>query len=244
MFTPHLPPKLLNFIPRTNKSIFIATGGAGSGFAVLPLLFFKVLLNLPNGPRGPPQPQHAHISPAAGGPGSRLTCSPCSRGRPPTTSAGRQGRGKASCRPPVWLAFYSFSFFLSFFFFLCRFSGILPGPLLPAGDGSRCLFQEREKAGDRGAAGFPPRAGPALPCPPGARPGQLLQAHSGRPPAACPSVCLTTGKGVGTVQHLPRHREDHPGGTLGMALAFSAKSGTGARDQSPSWLGPSPSSLG
>lgn len=31
LFTPHLPPKLLNFILRTNKSIFIAAGGAGSG---------------------------------------------------------------------------------------------------------------------------------------------------------------------------------------------------------------------
>lgn len=47
LFTPHLPPKLLNFIPRTNKSIFIAAGGAGNGFAVLPFLFFQVLLNLP-----------------------------------------------------------------------------------------------------------------------------------------------------------------------------------------------------
>lgn len=46
LFTPHLPPKLLNFIPRTNKSIFIAAGRAGSGLTVLPFLFFKVLLNL------------------------------------------------------------------------------------------------------------------------------------------------------------------------------------------------------
>lgn len=33
LFTPHLPPKLLNFIPRTNKSIFIAAGGAGGGWS-------------------------------------------------------------------------------------------------------------------------------------------------------------------------------------------------------------------
>lgn len=56
MFTPHLPPKLLNFIPRTNKSIFIAAGGAGSGLLFHIFLFFKVLLNLPGSggrPHGP-----------------------------------------------------------------------------------------------------------------------------------------------------------------------------------------------
>lgn len=55
---PHLPPKLLNFIPRTNKSIFIAAGGAGSGLAVLPFLFFKVLLNLLGSSGMPPLPEH------------------------------------------------------------------------------------------------------------------------------------------------------------------------------------------
>lgn len=59
MFTPHLPPKLLNFIPRTNKSIFIAAGGAGSGLTVLPFLFFKVLLNLLGSAGRPPLPRLA-----------------------------------------------------------------------------------------------------------------------------------------------------------------------------------------
>lgn len=61
LFTPHLPPKLLNFIPRTNKSIFIAAGGAGSGLTVLPFLFFKVLLNLLGSAGTPPLPQHTSL---------------------------------------------------------------------------------------------------------------------------------------------------------------------------------------
>lgn len=88
LFTPHLSSKLLNFIPRTNKSIFIAAGGAGSG-----LLFYLFIFQSPvkSAPIGWAAPRPAHFSPciwagvAGGLAGSCLTCCPL----PP--SGGPQG---------------------------------------------------------------------------------------------------------------------------------------------------------
>lgn len=100
LFTPHLPPKLLNFIPRTNKSIFIAAGGAGSGLTVLPFLFFKVLLNLLGSAGMPPVP--STLFPPASPPplrpadraGPHLTSSGALTG-PPSPQPARQAGGSA-----------------------------------------------------------------------------------------------------------------------------------------------------
>lgn len=73
LFTPHLSPKLLNFIPRTNKSIFIAAGGAGGG-----LLFYLFIFQSPvkSAPIGWAAPRPTHALPflplypgGSGGPG-------------------------------------------------------------------------------------------------------------------------------------------------------------------------------
>lgn len=47
LFTPHLSSKLFNFIPRTNKSIFIAAGGAGSGLRFYLFIFQSPVKSAP-----------------------------------------------------------------------------------------------------------------------------------------------------------------------------------------------------
>lgn len=91
LFTPHLPPKLLNFIPRTNKSIFIAAGGLGSVCCFPSFIFQSPVKSAPGSAGRPPGPQqapvgHAVCSPSSaaaapplgvvGGAGSPLTCHP------------------------------------------------------------------------------------------------------------------------------------------------------------------------
>lgn len=110
LFTPHLPPKLLNFIPRTKKSIFIAAGGAGSGLLFYVFIFQSPVKSAPIS-WAAPRPQHARVSygvsfstTVAGGAGSRWPC-PWLSGDPPFTC---KECGEASRQPLVYLAFYSF----------------------------------------------------------------------------------------------------------------------------------------
>lgn len=119
------PTKVIKFIPRTNKSIFIAAGGTGSGLLFYLFYFSKSCEICPNWlgiPRGPSTPARVSycvfFSTAAAlpwvwraglGPPGPATCIQVALQSP------ARGTGEAFCQPSVWhfIVFRTTSLYIS-----------------------------------------------------------------------------------------------------------------------------------
>lgn len=98
LFMPHLPSKLLNFIPQINP--FLLQREEQAAVCCFTFLFFKVMLNLPHrlgGPQGPSMPACRLVMVSeVGRAGPRLACHPGSGG-PPTACKAERSFPPASC---------------------------------------------------------------------------------------------------------------------------------------------------